>query len=126
MTNEHIQLLLTHNIEFSKNFAITTNGYFNRFERNWYKLNDITANGDNVSIANIVSSPDQYPTHFSYMTGLENSPADALTVKANNRKYISKGVQTKLDYHFYGENTFHDIELGLRYHYDEEDRFRKL
>lgn len=124
MTNEHIQLLLTHNIEFSKNFAITTNGYFNRFERNWYKLNDITANGDNVSIANIVSNPELFPTHFNYMTGLENAPADALTVKANNRKYISKGVQTKLDYHFYGENTFHDIELGLRYHYDEEDRFQ--
>ena len=124
MTNEHIQLLLTHNIEFSKKFAITTNGYFNRFERNWYKLNDITANGDNVSIANIVSSPELYPTHFNYMTGLENAPEDALTVKANNRKYISKGVQTKLDYHFYEENTFHDIELGLRYHYDEEDRFQ--
>lgn len=124
MTNEHIQLLLTHNIEFSKNFAITTNGYFNRFERNWYKLNDITANGNKESISNIVANPDLYPTHFNYITGLENAPADALTVKANNRKYISKGVQTKLDYHFYGENTFHDIELGVRYHYDEEDRFQ--
>lgn len=124
MTNDHIQLLLTHNIEFSKNFAITTNGYFNRFERNWYKLNDITANGVKESIANIVANPDLYPTHFNYMTGVENAPADALTVKANNRKYISKGVQTKLDYHFYGESTFHDIELGLRYHYDEEDRFQ--
>lgn len=124
MTNEHIQLLLTHNIEFSKNFAITTNGYFNRFERNWYKLNDITANGNKESISNIVANPDLYPTHFNYITGLENAPADALTVKANNRKYISKGVQTKLDYHFYDENTFHDIELGVRYHYDEEDRFQ--
>ena len=26
--------------------------------------------------------------------------------------------------HWTGENTFHDVEIGLRYHYDEEDRFQ--
>ena len=41
--------------------------------------------------------------------GLENS----LKVKANNRKYISKGIQTKIDYHWYGKNTFNDLEFGL-------------
>ena len=53
-----------------------------------------------------------------------NSDDDAIFVKANNRDYISKGIQTKLDYHWSGENIFHDIEIGLRYHYDEEDRFQ--
>ena len=47
-----------------------------------------------------------------------------MLLKANNRVYISKGLQTKFDYHWYGENTFHDLEIGARYHYDEEDRFQ--
>ena len=52
---------------------------------------------------------------------LENS----LKVKANNREYISKGIQTKIDYHWYGKNnSFNDLEIGLRIHYDEEDRFQ--
>jgi Fe(3+) dicitrate transport protein len=124
MTNEHLQFMVTHNLEFSKNLSIRTNAYYNKFERNWYKLNDVVANGEKVSIATIVENPEDYPTHFGYTNGSLNSGADALLVKANNRAYISKGVQTKFDYHFYGENTFHDIELGFRYHYDEEDRFQ--
>ena len=124
MTNEHLQFMITHNLEFSKNFSVRTNAYYNKFDRNWYKLDDVVANGDKVSIANIVASPENFPTHFGYTNGSINSDADALLVKANNRAYISKGVQTKFDYHIYGENTFHDIEVGFRYHYDEEDRIQ--
>ena len=124
MTNEHLQFMVTHNLEFSKNFSVRTNAYYNKFDRNWYKLDDVVANGDKVSIANIVANPEDYPTHFGFTNGSLNSGADALKVKANNRAYISKGVQTKFDYHFFGENTFHDIEVGFRYHYDEEDRIQ--
>jgi Fe(3+) dicitrate transport protein len=61
---------------------------------------------------------------MAIVRGDVNSGEDALLLKANNRVYISKGVQTKLDYHWYGDQTFHDLEIGLRYHYDEEDRFQ--
>ena len=50
---------------------------------------------------------------------------NSLKVKANNREYLSKGVQTKIDYHWYGKNeSFNDLEIGFRFHYDEEDRFQ--
>ena len=45
-------------------------------------------------------------------------------MKANNRTYYAQGIQTKLDYHWYTGNAFHDLEIGFRYHYDEEDRFQ--
>jgi Fe(3+) dicitrate transport protein len=61
---------------------------------------------------------------MNIVRGDTNSEADALLLKANNRAYYSKGIQTKFDYHWYGDSTFHDIEIGLRYHYDEEDRFQ--
>ena len=60
------------------------------------------------------------------LRGEDVSQTDALFVKANNRVYTAKGIQTKLDYHWYGNNgAFHDLEVGARYHYDEEDRFRE-
>ncbi|WP_250434235.1 TonB-dependent receptor family protein [Hanstruepera flava] len=124
MDTEHIQFMATHSLDFTPDFRITTTGYYNRFQRNWYKLNDVTLNGDRVGIANIVSNPETYADYMQIVKGEINSPDDALRVKANNRLYHSKGIQTKLDYHYKGDNTFHDIEVGLRYHYDEEDRFQ--
>ena len=124
MDTEHIQFMATHKLDFTPDFRITTTGYYNRFQRNWYKLNDVTLNGDRVGIANIVSDPETYAEYMQIVKGEVNSDDDALQVKANNRLYHSKGIQTKLDYHYRGDNTFHDIEIGLRYHYDEEDRFQ--
>jgi len=124
MNAEHIQLMLTHTLNFNKNFRITSNGYYNKFSRNWFKLDDVVFNGDKQGIADVVTNPTAFPNHMDIVRGDVDSSADALLLKANNRVYISKGVQTKLDYHWYGANTFHDLEIGLRYHYDEEDRFQ--
>ena len=124
MTTDHTQYMITHHLNFSKNFKITTTGYRNNFARNWYKLNDITFNGDKQSIATILNDTNTFLNHFNIVNGSENSNENAIAIKANNRKYYAQGIQTKLDYHWYIDNTFHDIEVGLRYHYDEEDRFQ--
>lgn len=124
MTAEQIQLMLTHTLDFSKNFRLTTNAYYNKFSRNWFKLDDVVFNGDKQGIANVLANPTQFEDHMNIVRGDTNSEADALLLKANNRAYYSKGIQTKFDYHWYGDSTFHDIEIGLRYHYDEEDRFQ--
>ncbi len=124
MIAEQIQLMFTHTLEFSKDFRVTTNAYYNRFARNWYKLDDVVYDGDKQKIAAVVANPTQFENHMDVLRGTVDTGSDALLVKANNRVYHAKGVQTKLDYHWYGNNTFHDIEIGLRYHYDEEDRFQ--
>ena len=124
MTNKHQQFLLTHEINFSNFLKVTTSGYYNGFARNWYKLNDVVFNGDVVKIASILNHPTVYDSHMDIIRGDSNSDADALLVKANNREYVSKGIQIKLDFHWNGEQIFHDLEIGLRYHYDEEDRFQ--
>ena len=124
MNADHTQFSLTHRADFSESFRITTTAYNNNFSRNWYKLNDITFNGDKESIANILENPTVFPNHFNIVNGSVNSAADAIAIKANNRKYLSQGIQTKIDFHWYEGDFFHDIEVGLRYHYDEEDRFQ--
>ncbi|WP_435414809.1 TonB-dependent receptor family protein [Polaribacter aestuariivivens] len=124
MTTDHTQYMLTHHLEFSNNFKITTTAYQNNFARNWYKLNDVTFNGDKQSIANILENPTALSSHFNIVNGSVNSGADAIGIKANNRKYYSQGIQSKLDYHWYEGDAFHDLEFGVRFHYDEEDRFQ--
>ncbi len=124
MINDHVQFMATHLLAFSDHFHITTNAYYNGFNRNWYKLDAVTLDGERRGISGILSDPDNNLSYFQLISGEQDGPSDAFLVKANNRKYISKGVQTKLDYHWMGEQTFHDIEIGLRYHYDEEDRYQ--
>lgn len=124
MTADHIQIMATHQMDFNQKLRITTTGYYNGFSRNWYKLNDVVFDGTKVGIANILERPEDFSDYLSIVNGSEDSQADALLVKANNRDYRSKGIQTKLDYHWSGEQVFHDLEIGLRYHYDEEDRFQ--
>ena len=124
MTTEHTQFMLTHILDFSDYFRITTVGYRNNFERNWYKLDYVTINGERESIADILASPDVFDEYYSVVSGDANSADDALTLKNNNREYLSTGIQTKFDLHWTGERTFHDVEIGLRYHFDEEDRFQ--
>lgn len=124
MTNDHLQFTLTHAADFTNNVRLTTTAYYNDFYRNWYKLDDIVANGTKVGISSILEDTAAYPDHFAIVNGSVNSAADAVLIKANNRNYLSQGLQTKLDYHWYTERAFHDIEVGLRYHYDEEDRIQ--
>lgn len=124
MTYEHLQFMVTHKIEVSNFLRVTSNVYHNDFSRNWYKLNDVVFGGDKVKISNILETPQNYPNYLDVINGTTNSDADALILKANNRSYLSKGIQTKLDFHWNTADVFHDVEIGLRYHYDEEDRFQ--
>jgi len=106
-------------------FKITTNAYHNEFTRNWYKLDDVIYQGTKQSLAKVVSNPDQFSNHLALLTGTIDGDPNSLLLKANNRVYTSKGIQTKLDRHWYSSNgAFNDIEVGMRYHYDEEDRFQ--
>jgi Fe(3+) dicitrate transport protein len=124
MTNDHLQFMVTHKIDISNFLRITTNAYHNSFSRNWYKLNDVVFGGDKVKISKLLEAPQDYPNYMDIINGTSNSDADAFVLKANNRKYLSKGIQTKLDFHWNSSEVFHDLEIGLRYHYDDEDRFQ--
>ncbi|WP_349351788.1 MULTISPECIES: TonB-dependent receptor family protein [unclassified Flagellimonas] len=125
MNTEHFQVMGTHALKFSDQFRITTIGYYNDFSRNWYKVDFVTVDGERQGIGNIFGDPTTFDSYIDLVTGAVDSDGDDfLNARNNNRDYLSTGVQTKLDYHWNGENTYHDLEIGLRYHYDEEDRFQ--
>jgi Fe(3+) dicitrate transport protein len=125
MNTEHLQFMGTHILNFSANATITTTAYMNNFNRNWYKVDYLTINGERQSISNIIENPLALSDYYNIVSGSANTTAnDLIAVKANNREYLSTGIQSKLNYRWNTDSSIHDIEVGLRYHYDEEDRFQ--
>lgn len=123
----HNQYVATYLLNISPSLKITTNAYYNYFFRNWYKLNDVRAGvtkDEKRSLESILGDPETNSKYYNILTGASNYIGESLIVRANNRKYHSKGVQTKAQYNFYVNDMNFDLELGLRYHEDSEDRFQ--
>ncbi|MQP25112.1 TonB-dependent receptor [Flavobacterium sp. LMO8] len=124
ITTKNNQFSVTHTLKTSNYFSITTTAYRNKFARNWYKLNDVRFGGTTYAIDAILEDPTTNALAFDYVTGAQNSPNNALRVRANNRGYLAQGAQTKIDFHFLTGKVYHDLEVGVRYHKDSEDRFQ--
>ncbi len=125
MDTKQRQLMIRHHIQPFKFLDITTTAYRTDFERNWYKLDRVraTADGDRVGISSILNDPESYQTEFNIIKGISSPNDNALEVKANNREYYSKGLQSVLGFKF-GQQVESDLELGLRFHQDQIDRFQ--
>jgi Fe(3+) dicitrate transport protein len=119
---EHMQFQVDHFIRLLQNVTIKTTGYQNNFNRNWYKLDDVNLNG-RVSISNVLDRPEEFPGEYQALLGNSDTPEGIFGVKANNRAYESRGIQSVANISF-GKKLFQDLEIGLRYHEDFEDRFQ--
>lgn len=127
LKTDHRQWVATYLLTFSNKLKITTNAYYNYFHRNWYKLNDVRAgitSKEKRSIADVLVDPETNIRYFDILTGKTDREEEALLVRANNRTYCSRGIQTRAEYRFNLNEFFFDLEFGLRYHADEEDRFQ--
>ena len=109
MSTEHLQLQVNHSINLSERFSLGTSVYYNDFSRNWYKASKV--NGDSLGSGGIETAA----KHDEM--AVESIIVD---VKANNRDYLSQGIQTVLDADF----NEHQVKFGLRFHKDEMDRYQ--
>lgn len=116
---EHDQYQIRHRIDFGPDVDLTTVAYRNEFARNWYKLGSVNGR----SIASVLADPATFADEVAWLTG-EDSPDDALLLRNNNREYLSEGVQTVLGWVTRTGAVDHNLELSLRLHQDEEDRFQ--
>lgn len=123
MDAEHSNYSLQHFIAFDA-FDVTTTAYYNRFSRNWYKWQNATVGGTSLSGNSALNSA----AHLAALRGetdLDGSAANNITLRANNRDYYSLGIQSKANTELDLGNTNHKLEVGVRQHYDEEDRFQR-
>ncbi|WP_339611484.1 TonB-dependent receptor plug domain-containing protein, partial [uncultured Planktosalinus sp.] len=122
MNTEHWQFQLDHLIKPFQNVTLRTTAYNNQFSRNWYKLNDVNL-GETIGIGAILADPNTFINEYQALLGNTNTADDVFGVKANNRSYDSKGIQTVANINF-GNRFYQNLEIGVRYHEDSEDRFQ--
>ncbi len=124
-TGRHKQYQARHFVELSRRVDLTTVAYFNRFSRNWFKLNSVVDPlAGKTSISNVLENPQAYAGGLAILKGEVTSADDALIVRNNNRSYDSYGVQSVLGVQFSTGGADHQLEIGLRYHRDRMDRFQ--
>lgn len=121
ITSDHEQVQLRHYIRPSDHFDITTTFYRNDFFRNWYKTESTlgTSNGS------ILSNPEAFATELQVLRGEIDSVDDAVLLRNNRRDYYSQGIQSVLGFDLATGDTLHELQVGVRWHEDEEDRFQE-
>ncbi len=118
------QASATHFIELTPALDLTTSFYNNEVERSWYKLDGVTLAGTRRSISSIF---DDQTTNAAYVAALKsaNTAGNTFIIRDNNREYSAYGVQSALNYGYDVGDTKNKLEVGVRYHADEEDRFQR-
>lgn len=111
------RMYLRHRVDLTDNWQLATTGYYQRFHRNWYKLNDLVTPDLSLSEA-LFNGTEGY----SVLTG---TAAGQLRYRANNRTYKLYGIQTDLTGLFATGGIDHELRTGIRLHHDYEDRFQQ-
>jgi Fe(3+) dicitrate transport protein len=114
MSTEHKHASVHYDYVISENMDLSVIAYINDFGRNWYKVSKI--NGSSLG-----SGAEEIASNFDATVSVGGAPDDiTVTLKANNRDYLSRGVQGQFG--LYLKN--HQINIGARVHNDEMDRFQ--
>jgi Fe(3+) dicitrate transport protein len=92
--------------------------YRNEFARDWYKLQSVAG----VGLAPVLASPDLYAAELALLRGEVDSTDAPLALRHNRRDYLSQGLDSRLALAL---GLRQEIEIGVRFHHDEEDRFQE-
>lgn len=125
---------LRHNLAIGDQVKLETTAYRHDFDRTWERTNRFGPNMAEspvfVPIINVVTQPEAFAPFYRVLTGEANSvsaedPNDLsqnLQVISNRRRFVVMGIQTRLRADFDTGAVHHEIESGLRFHYDSVDR----
>ncbi len=104
--------------------------YKNTFERNWYKLKDLrgvpvtpTSSHDataNISLSNALAGAQ----NGAGLNCLRGDLACTLRLRANNRTYLTQGVDVTSYYRFGSDAVEHELSAGVRLNQDQIRRYQ--
>lgn len=140
----HDQAILRYRFEVNERVSLSATVYNNEHARDWFKTEGVDLNGSQnaqefshtswakvISAINTGSSLSVGGDAFSssqlqdILNGTQDTVEGSIQLRSNAREYFSRGIQTKLNMAFESNSTKHDLEIGLRYHEDEEDRLQR-
>lgn len=120
ITTDHEQVQLRHYLKLGDGIDLTTTAYRNDFFRNWYKLETVSGR----SIAAVLADPASFSRELGIVRGEIDATNGPLNVRGNSREYYSEGAQSIFSWTFDTPSVGHQLQVGGRYHQDEEDRFQ--
>lgn len=116
---EQWRTYLKYIVEPTSHFRVESAVYYNKFTRNWYKLDKIgTAGGSPRSIHQVLADR----AYAAELDVLRGRGAGFAEVKANNRSYEAYGWQNNAYIDFTTGAIEHEINAGFRLHYDSQRR----
>jgi Fe(3+) dicitrate transport protein len=103
-------------------WELRLSAYRHQFARDWFKVDSLGG----ASLDQVLGNPESpvNRTYYSVLTGQANSGGDDenLLMADNYRWYVSQGLQAQL-FGFASTGPLeHEIEAGVRLHYDEANR----
>lgn len=114
MKTRHSGANLRYTLRASDTLSFTTTAYYNRFKRDWFKVDKVNGTG----FDNIIQAANQGDLNAQGI--LDGTIDTSVDIKHNNREYLSKGVQFVSEW-LVGDHT---LQAGIRYHEDDADRFQ--
>ncbi len=135
---DHDQLILRYTATLSDSLEFNATAYSNEHARAWFKTERFDVDGSLdassfsgsswssvVGAVNLGQSIEGLgPAALQAVLDGGDTLPGSIQVRNNARTYFSRGVQLGLDWTF-GSRVRHSLELGLRFHEDEEDRLQR-
>ena len=147
---EHMQFILRYNLALSEALSLSATAYNNDHKRTWFKTEGIDFDGSRnaqafrrTSWANVIRNVNtgkalvikdkntgavlgRYTVAEmqQILDGGDTLPG-SIQIRSNAREYFSRGIQFGLNWAGMTGPLQHDLEIGLRYHQDEEDRLQR-
>lgn len=112
----HNHLSLTHSIKPTSQFSLVTTAYYSTTFRDWGRVNTIGGQ----SVNNILGNPSLHQLPYQIMIGKANGNIDFQNAA---RTYFSKGIQSNAHLNFETGNIQHKLQVGIRIHADQADRY---
>ena len=137
---DHKQIIARYEWSPTSSFTTSLAYYDNRHQRNWFKTEGFDPDGSESaetfqrkSWSTIVAAinserfvaglgPDELQ---SILDGESDTPSGSIQLRANARKYLSRGIQGSFRKEFSMGGTTHSLKVGFRLHEDEEDRLQR-
>ena len=121
MVSKQKQNYLRYTVSPNDDLDIITTLYNTEFKRNWYKLKDLrNVSGNTIGLSAALAGAQS----GEGLDCLKGDFACTLRVRANNRSYESKGIESIAYYRFGSDSVRHEITAGIRSHQDQVRRFQ--
>ena len=137
---EHKQVILRYNFALNEALSLSATAYNNDHKRTWFKTEGIDLDGSpnaqalrRTSWSSIIRAVNTGSAVRGVAAArlqqilngdLDTAPG-SIQIRSNAREYFSRGIQLGLNWSGVTGPLRHSLEIGLRYHQDEEDRLQR-